>query len=388
MSMTTRSPKSPSRGAVRIGVPTERKSDEYRVALTPAGARALTDTGHEVLVQAGAGEGSRLADADYEAAGALIVPDAAEVWEKADLVAKVKEPVPEEIPLLREGQTLFAYLHLAPDEPLTRGLLNSGATAIAFETVTDRAGKLPLLTPMSQIAGRMSAQVGAELLESTHGGPGVLMGGVPGVAGAQVLVLGGGVVGTNAARVAVGMGADVTIVDASLARLAELEEFFGSAVRTRPSNAHTIEELLPLQDLVIGSVLVPGARTPNLVSREQLRLMRERSVIIDVAVDQGGTFETSRITTHHDPTYVEEGIVHYAVSNMPGAVPVTATQALANATLPYLLRLANGGEAAWADDPHLADGVNVLAGKLTSATVAESLGLEYTPLAKARPVVA
>lgn len=370
----------------RIGVPTETKPDEFRVGLTPAGVRTLTDAGHEVLVQAGAGAGSRLADAAYEAAGAQLVADAAQVWAESELIVKVKEPQAEELGLLGPQHTLFAYLHLAPDLPQTQGLMKSGATAIAFETVVDDAGRLPLLTPMSQIAGRMAAQVGARLLELPTGGPGLLMGGVPGVDGARVLILGGGgVVGTHCARIAVGMGAQVTIVEANLARLTQLEDYFGSSVRTRPSNAYTIDELLPQTDLAIGSALVPGARTPNLVSREQLKLMTPGSVIVDVAVDQGGVFETSRPTTHRDPTYCEEGIIHYGVTNMPGAVPVTATQALANATLPYVLRLANEGHAAWQNDPKFAAGVNVLAGHVTSEAVARALSLEYVPWQRALP---
>lgn len=368
---------------MRIGVPTEIKPDEYRVALTAAGARALTDAGHEVLVQAGAGAGSAISDEKFASAGAQIVGEAADVWAAADLVTKVKEPQAEEIALLREDQTLFAYLHLAPDEEQTRGLLASGATAIAFKTVLDADGRLPLLAPMSQVAGRMAVQEGAALLERTAGGLGILMGGVPGVAGASVLVLGGGVVGTQSARIAVGMGARVTIVDANLGRLAQLDEQFGTSLVTRASNALTIEELLPSADLVIGSVLVPGARTPHLVTRRQLPLMREGTVAVDVAVDQGGCFESSRPTTHQDPTFVEQGVLHYAVANMPGAVPVTSTQALTNATLPYLLRLAGDGPAAWREDPLLGAGVNITGGKLTSEPVAQAHDLTYTPLADA-----
>lgn len=368
-----------------IAVPTEIKPDENRVALTPAGVRACRDAGHDVLVQAGAGLGSWITDEEYTEAGATIVPGPDEVWARGDLVVKVKEPQPAETAAMREGQVLFAYLHLAPDLTQTRGILDSGAIAVAFETIVDAQGHLPLLAPMSQIAGRMSAQVGASLLEAPHGGRGILMGGVPGVAGADVLVLGGGVVGTNAARIAAGMGADVTVVDNNLARLAQLDDHFGNSVDTRPSNALTIEKLLSVADLVIGSVLVPGARTPHLVTREMLGLMREQTVVVDVAVDQGGCLETSRPTTHADPTFVVDGVIHYCVGNMPGAVATTATQALANATLPYLLRIAAGGTAALRDEPDLAAGVNIARGAITYAAVAEAHGLDHRPLADVLP---
>ena len=368
---------------VTIGVPTEIKPDENRVAITAAGVRACRDAGHVVVVQSGAGSGSWITDEEFADAGAEIVADAAEVWARGDLVVKVKEPQPEETARMRAGQILFAYLHLAPDAEQTRGLLDSGAVAVAFETVVDAHGHLPLLAPMSQIAGRMSAQVGASLLERPNGGRGILMGGVPGVPGADVLVLGGGVVGTNAARIAAGMGADVTVVDNNLSRLAELDEHFGNSVETRPSNVLTIEGLLRTADLVIGSVLVPGARTPHLVTREMLGLLRERTVVVDVAVDQGGCLETSRPTTHADPTFEVDGIIHYCVGNMPGAVATTATHALANATLPYLLRIADGGTAALRDEPDLTAGVNVARGAVTHAAVAAAHALDHTPVSRA-----
>lgn len=363
---------------VTIGVPTEIKPDENRVAVTAAGVRACRDAGHDVLVQAGAGAGSWIEDAAYADAGATIVDSAQEIWQRADVVVKVKEPQPAETAQMREGQILFAYLHLAPDLEQARGILDSGAVAVAFETIVDAQGRLPLLAPMSQIAGRMSAQVGASLLEAPAGGRGILMGGVPGVAGAQVLVLGGGVVGSNAARIASGMGAHVTVVDNNLGRLAQLDDLFGNAVDTRPSDALTIEKLLPTTDLVIGSVLVPGARTPHLISRAQLGLLRERTVVIDVAVDQGGCLETSRPTTHADPTFVVDGVTHYCVGNMPGAVATTATHALANATLPYVLRIAAGGTAALRDEADLAAGVNIARGAVTYEAVARAHGLPYT----------
>ena len=360
-----------------VGVPREIKNHEYRVGLTPAGARELAAHGHQVLVQRDAGKAIGLADEQYAKAGAQIVDTAAEVYGRADMVIKVKEPQPGECAMLRPGQVLYAYLHLAPDPEQTAALVKSGATCIAYETVTDGKGGLPLLAPMSEVAGRMSVQAGAHALEKAQGGSGVLLGGVPGVKPAEVLVLGGGVVGTNAARMAAGLNAHVTVLDRSLERLKYLDELYGHLMTTIHSNRDAIEERLPYADLVIGAVLIPGAAAPKLVTREQLKLMRPGSVLVDVAIDQGGCFETSKATTHEDPTYVIDGVVHYCVANMPGAVARTSTQALGNATLPFVLALADKGwRQAVADDPHLRAGLSTHAGRLTSPPVGEALGLE------------
>jgi alanine dehydrogenase len=365
---------------MRIGVPREIKVHEYRVGLVPAGVRELTVAGHEVVVETGAGAGVGLDDAQYRAAGASISQDAAGVFSRADLIVKVKEPQPSECALLRPGQTLFTYLHLAADPVQAEGLVKSGATAIAYETVTGRNGSLPLLTPMSEVAGRMSIQVGAASLQKAAGGSGVLLGGVPGVPAAKVVILGGGVAGTHAAEIAVGMRADVTVVDRSVERLRELSSQFGSSLGTAYSTAETIERLVRDADLVIGAVLIAGAAAPKLVSRAMLKTMKPGSVIVDIAIDQGGCFETSRPTTHADPTFVVDGIVHYCVANMPGAVPRTSTFALTNATLPYVRALADlGWQAAFKQDPGLAAGLNVHAGAITHSAVARSLGLPSRP---------
>lgn len=362
-----------------VGVPKEIKNREFRVAMTPEGVRELVSRGHSVLVQQSAGLGAGFEDADYTKVGANLAADAAEVFKRADLVVKVKEPQPEETQLLRPGQTLFTYLHLAADADLTARLLSSGASAIAYEAVTDAQGTLPLLSPMSEVAGRLSIQEGARFLEKHQGGKGMLLGGVPGVAPANVLVIGAGVVGLNAARVAMGMGADVTVLDRSLARLRHLDDLYGDRLRTLYSSQETLERQLARADLVVGAVLIPGAAAPRLVTRRMLKGMQKGTVMVDVAIDQGGCFESSRPTTHESPTFEEEGIVHYCVTNMPGAVPRTSTVALANATLPFVLALANKGlHKALLDDRHLCNGLSVHAGKLTSAAVAESLGLSVS----------
>jgi len=364
---------------MRIGVPSEIKVHEYRVGLVPAGVRELTDAGHEVLIQSGAGLGIGVRDAAYQAVGARIVPGAAEVFAGTDLIVKVKEPQPTECALLRRGQVLFTYLHLAPDPNQARALMKSGATAIAYETVTHN-GALPLLTPMSEVAGRMSVQVGASCLQKANGGSGVLLGGVPGVLPAKVLILGGGVAGTHAAQMAVGMHADVTVIDRSLGRLRQLSEQFGSSLRTAYSTTATIERLVEEADLVIGAVLIAGAAAPKLVTRAMLSSMRPGSVLVDIAIDQGGCFETSKATTHADPTFVVDGVVHYCVANMPGAVARTSTFALTNATLPYVRQIADlGWEEALRRDAGFAAGLNVHAGTITHAAVAESLGLPLAP---------
>jgi len=369
---------------MRIGVPTEIKADEYRVAVTPAGVRELSERGHEVLIQAGAGEGSAIADDDYVAQGARIVPDAAGVFEEAEMLLHVKELQAEEIEMLRPGQLLFTYLHLAPDPEQTRGLCESGVTAVAYETVEDARGRLPLLAPMSEVAGKIATQAGAFMLEKPLGGRGILLGGVPGVAAANVMVIGGGVVGMNAAFIAIGMEADVFVFDRSIDRLRELEVAFGGRCSTVYSTRLAVEEMLPGADLVIGAVLVHGARAPYVIRREQLKLMKPGAVLVDVAIDQGGCFETSRPTTHHDPTFEVEGITHYCVTNMPGAVPITSTHALTNATLPYALALADHGIAeAIRRDPGLRLGVNVAAGRVTHPAVAEGVGEEYVPVEEA-----
>jgi alanine dehydrogenase len=366
---------------MRVGVPTEIKEDEYRVALTPVGARELAERGHEVLIQAGAGEGSAVADQAYEAQGARIVPDAASVFEAADMVLKVKEPQPPEVEMLRPEHTLFTYLHLAPAPDLTRGLQESGATCVAYETVEDSHGRLPLLAPMSEIAGKIATQAGAFFLEKPLGGRGILLGGVPGVAAATVMIIGGGAVGMNAAFIAIGMEADVFVYDVSIDRLRELDVAFGGRASTVYSSTLAIEEMLPRADLVIGAVLVHGARAPSVVRRKKLSLMKKQAVLVDVAIDQGGCFETSHPTTHRDPVFEVDGITHYCVANMPGAVPITATYALTNATLPYVLALADHGVAGAARrDPGLRLGVNVAAGRVTHPAVAEGVGVEHTPV--------
>jgi alanine dehydrogenase len=369
---------------VKVGVPTEIKSDEYRVAITPAGVREMTDHGHEVLIQAGAGEGSAIRDEDFEAQGARIVPAAAELFGEAEMIVHVKELQPQEIEMLRPGQLLFTYLHLAPDPEQTRGLQDSGATAIAYETVEDSRGRLPLLAPMSEIAGKIATQAGAFMLQRPLGGRGILLGGVPGVAAANVMVIGGGVVGMNAAFIAIGMEADVFVFDRSIDRLRELDVTFNGRCSTVYSTTLAIEEMLPRADLVIGAVLVHGARAPYVIRREELSLMKPGAVLVDVAIDQGGCFETSRPTTHGEPTFEVDGVLHYCVANMPGATPITSTQALTNATLPYAIALADHGVAgAIRRDPGLRLGVNVAAGKVTHPAVAEGVGAEYTSVEEA-----
>jgi alanine dehydrogenase len=366
---------------VKIGVPTEIKADEYRVAITPAGVRELREHGHEVLVQAGAGEGSAIADGEYEAQGATIVPDAAAVFEAAEMILHVKELQPTEIEMLRPGQLLFTYLHLAPDPEQTRGLCGSGVTAIAYETVEDPHGRLPLLAPMSEVAGKIATQAGAFMLEKPMGGRGILLGGVPGVAAANVMVIGGGVVGMNAAFIAIGMEADVFVYDRSIDRLRELEVDFGGRCSTVYSTTLAIEQMLPSADLVIGAVLVHGARAPYVIRREQLALMKPGAVLVDVAIDQGGCFETSHPTTHGSPTFDEQGIVHYCVANMPGAVARTRTYALNNVTLPHALKIAElGWKEALRANPHLAAGLKVFNGRITFRAVAEELGYVWLPV--------
>ncbi len=363
-----------------VGVPKEVKSHEYRVGLVAGSVRELAHRGHQVVVEQGAGLGIGISDADYSRAGATIVPNAAEVFARADLIVKVKEPQAIEIALLRPGQVLFTYLHLAADKAQTEGLLRSGATCIAYETVSDSRGGLPLLAPMSEVAGRMSVQVGAHCLEKEQGGRGVLLGGVPGVKAAKVVIIGGGVSGTNAARMAMGMEAYVTVIDRSLSRLYELDLQFGSQLHTLFSTVENIENEVLDADLVIGAVLVPGAAAPKLVTRDVVRGMKPGSVIVDIAIDQGGCFETSRPTTHAEPTYVEHGVVHYCVTNMPGAVARTSTFALNNATLPFVLTLADKGwHAALMDDSNLRRGLNIHKGAVTFEAVAKDLCLPFTP---------
>jgi alanine dehydrogenase len=366
---------------MKIGLPKEIKDNEYRVGLTPAGVNALKNAGHEVFVQRGAGEGSGFTDQLYVKAGATILDTADEVWEIGEMIVKVKEPIAPEYPRMRENQLLFTYLHLAPELELTKQMMERGVTGIAYETITDGQGRLPLLTPMSEVAGRMSVQVGATYLEKMNGGKGILLGGVPGVPAANVVIIGGGVVGTEAAKMAVGLGAKVTIIDINLERLRQLDDIFLSKVQTLASSRYQIHEAISHADLVIGAVLVVGASAPKLVTRDMLKDVPNGSVLVDVAVDQGGCFETTRPTTHSNPTFYEEGVLHYCVANMPGAVPRTSTFALTNATLPYALALANKGfEQAIADDPGLKEGVNIYAGKCTYKAVAESQNIEYTPL--------
>ncbi len=367
-----------------IGVPKEIKNHEYRIGLTPAGARELVENGHKVMLQRDGGKSIGLTNEMYQKAGAEIVDTAEEIFARADMIIKVKEPQPNECKMLRKGQILYTYLHLAPDPEQTKALIASGCTAIAYETVTDRSGGLPLLAPMSEVAGRMSIQAGAHALEKAQGGSGVLLGGVPGVAPAEVLVIGGGVVGINAARMAMGLNAHVTILDRSLNRLKYLDELYGDRLTTIYSTHAAIEERLPSADLVIGAVLVPGAAAPKLISRAQLKLMRPGSVLVDVAIDQGGCFETSKATTHQEPTYEVDGVIHYCVANMPGGVARTSTFALTNATLPFAVQLANKGyRQALLDDPHLMNGLNVHEGKVTYEAVAKDLGYAYVPAAEA-----
>jgi alanine dehydrogenase len=366
---------------MKIGLPKEIKDNEYRVGLTPAGVRALTDAGHTVYVERSAGEGSGFDDELYEKAGATILETADDVWGEGDMIVKVKEPIAPEYPRMRENQLLFTYLHLAPEFELTKQMMERKVTGVAYETITDKYGRLPLLTPMSEVAGRMSVQVGATYLEKMNGGRGILLGGVPGVPAGRVVIIGGGVVGTEAAKMAIGLGAHVTIIDKNLERLRELDDIFLSKISTLASSSYAIEEAISHADLVIGAVLVVGAAAPKLVTREMLKLVPNGAVLVDVAVDQGGCFETTHATTHSNPTYYEEGVLHYCVANMPGAVPRTSTFALTNATLPYALALANKGfEKAIRGDAGLAEGVNTYAGKLTYDAVAESQNLEYTPL--------
>ena len=366
---------------MKIGLPKEIKDNEYRVGLTPAGVNALVNAGHTVFVQKSAGEGSGFLDAQYVKAGGKIVETADDAWGEGDMVVKVKEPIAPEYPRMRENQLLFTYLHLAPEFELTKQMMERKVTGVAYETITDRKGRLPLLTPMSEVAGRMSVQVGATYLEKMNGGKGILLGGVPGVPAANVLIIGGGVVGTEAAKMAVGLGARVTILDRDLNRLRQLDDIFLSKVQTMASSRYAIEEAIAHSDLVIGAVLVVGAAAPKLVTRDMLKLVPQGAVLVDVAVDQGGCFETTHATTHSNPTYYEEGVLHYCVANMPGAVPRTSTFALTNATLPYALALANKGfEQAITADAGLREGVNTYAGKLTYEAVATSQNVPYTSL--------
>jgi alanine dehydrogenase len=365
---------------VIVGLPKEIKDNEYRVGLTPAGVRALTDAGHQVNVEKNAGEGSGFDDALYQKAGAQIIDSAADIW-AGDMIVKVKEPIAPEYPRMREGQLLFTYLHLAPDQELTDQLIKRKVTGIAYETITDRRGGLPLLTPMSEVAGRMAIQVGAHYLEKMAGGRGILLGGVPGVPAARVVIIGGGVVGTNAAKIAVGMGAHVTIIDNNLERLRELDDIFLSKISTLASSAYMIHDAISTADLIVGAVLVPGAAAPRLVTRNMLKDVPNGAVIVDVAVDQGGCIETTHPTTHSNPTYYVEGVLHYCVANMPGAVPRTSTFALTNATLPYTLKLANQGFLeAISNDPGLKAGVNTFTGHCTYQAVAEAQNLPYTSI--------
>jgi alanine dehydrogenase len=365
---------------MRVGVPKEIKVHEYRVGLTPASVAELIAAGHQVIVETKAGAGIDFPDRAYVDVGATIAADAAEVFAKSDMIVKVKEPQAQEIALLEPRHLLFTYLHLAPDPEQTRGLMASGATCIAYETVTANDGSLPLLKPMSEVAGRMSVQVGAHYLEKEQGGRGVLLGGVPGVAPAVVTILGGGIAGVNAAQMAVGMRADVTIYDISNTRMAELDMFFSSQIKTAYASKAAIADAVARSELVIGAVLIPGAAAPKLVTRDMLKTMKRGSVLVDISIDQGGCFETSHATTHSDPVYVIDGVIHYCVANMPGAVARTSAFALNNATLPFVLKLANqGAEAAMKADPHLANGLNVSGGKIRHAAVAEALSLPFEP---------
>jgi len=365
---------------MRIGCPKEIKPQEFRVGLTPDATAEAVAHGHTVLIETGAGVGAGFTDDDYIAAGAEIAPDATSVFERADMIVKVKEPQPVECALLRAGQILFTYLHLAPDPAQTKALLASGATCIAYETVTDARGGLPLLAPMSEVAGRLAPQVGAWTLQKANGGRGVLMGGVPGVAPARVLVIGGGVVGTHAARIAAGMGADVTVLDRSLPRLRQLDDQFGGMFKTGYASKAATMELARAADMIVGAVLIPGAAAPKLISRDELKELKPGAVLVDVAIDQGGCFETSRATTHQDPIYEVDGVMHYCVANMPGAVARSSTLALGNATMPFVLALADKGwKEACRTDPHLLNGLNVHASQLTYAAVGTALGLSAVP---------
>ena len=364
-----------------IGLPKEIKDKEARVGLTPAGVKTLHDSGHTILVEKDAGEGSGIPDDQYRGARGEIVDSADEVWERAEMIVKVKEPVEPEYKRMREGQLLFTYLHLAPDPHLTQVMLDRKVTGVAYETITNDEGHLPLLTPMSEVAGRMSVQIGAHYLQKSEGGRGVLMGGVPGVLPAKVVIVGGGVVGVNALKMAVGLGANVHVLDKNLDRLRYLDDIFGAKIRTLSSNPYTVQEAIANADLVIGGVLIPGAAAPKLVTREMLVTMHKGAVIVDVAVDQGGCIETTKPTTHSNPTYYVDDVLHYCVTNMPGAVPRTSTFALTNATLPYALKLANKGfKDAIAKDKNLRNGVNTYQGKLTYGAVAESQGIAFTPI--------
>ena len=363
---------------MRVGCTKEIKNHEYRVGLTPGSVREYVANGHEVWIEKGAGLGIGADDGAYQAAGAKVIATAAEIFAKCDMIVKVKEPQPVEWAQLREGQLLYTYLHLAPDPEQTKGLLASGVTAIAYETVTDNYGGLPLLAPMSEVAGRLAIQAGATCLQKANGGNGILLGGVPGVLPGKVTILGGGVVGINSAKMAAGLGADVTIIDRSLPRLRQLDDIFNGRVHTRFSSINAIEEEVFSADIVVGAVLIPGAAAPKLVTREMLGGMKKGSVLVDVAIDQGGCFETSHATTHADPTYVVEGVIHYCVANMPGAVPVTSAHALNNATLMHGIALANRGLGAIAEDKHLRNGLNVHRGRITNKAVADALGYEMT----------
>ena len=374
---------------MKVGVPSEIKVDEYRVAITPSGVRELTAHGHSVVIQEGAGEGSAISDAEYVEQGAEMLKDAAAVFADAEMILKVKEPQPAEVAMLRPGQVLFTYLHLAPDSELTAGLVASGATCVAYETVEDSDGRLPLLAPMSEIAGKIATQAGAFMLEKPLGGRGLLLGGVPGVAAGKVMVIGGGVVGQNAADIAVGMGAEVYIYDRNIDRLRELEPLMKGLVSTCFASTLEIEQRLPDMDLVVGAVLVKGGKAPHVITREQLGLMKPGSVLVDVAIDQGGCFETSKATTHSDPTYVVDGVTHYCVANMPGAVPITSTWALTNATMPFAIKLADlGVHGALRSDPGFMKGLNVAAGRVTYEPVAEDQGLSHIAPEEALELVA
>jgi alanine dehydrogenase len=366
-----------------VGVPKEIKVQEYRVGLTPSAVREYVAAGHRVLVERGAGGGIAASDETYERAGATIAPDAEDVFRRAEMIVKVKEPQPSEWRRLREGQILFTYLHLAPDRAQTQGLLQSGCTAVAYETETDERGGLPLLAPMSEVAGRLSIEAAGSALKKPAGGRGLLLGGVPGVEPGRVVVIGGGIVGTHAARMAAGLGAEVSILDRSLPRLRELDELFSGRVRTRFSTAEALDHELAAADVVIGAVLVPGASAPKLVTRSMLKSMKRGAVIVDVAIDQGGCFETSHATTHDNPTYEVDGVIHYCVANMPGAVPVTSSHALNHATLRFGLTLASEGLSGIRRDPHLRNGLNIHRGKVTCEAVANSLGLPFQPALEA-----
>jgi alanine dehydrogenase len=369
-----------------VGIPRELKDHEYRVAITPSGVRELVDAGHRVLIEQGAGLGSSIADQEFQRAGATVLATADEVWGSADLILKVKEPVPEEFHRLRKDQVLFTYLHLAASHEVTDALLDSGTTAVAYETVELPDGRLPLLAPMSEVAGRMAPQVGAHLLERESGGRGVLMGGVSGVAAAKVLVLGGGMAGQNAAWIAQGMEAEVTLLDKNVDKLRYVDQIHKGRIVTLMSNRQTIEDLVLDADLVIGSVLIPGAKAPKLITAEHVRAMKRGAVLVDISIDQGGCFETSRMTTHSDPTYVVDGVVHYCVGNMPGAVPHTSTYGLTNVTLPYAVAIASAGlDDAILADPPLAKGVNVYHGELAHQQVAQAHGLDWRPLGELAP---